>query len=528
VREQQSIRAVRYFPHAVAATAVVALLPVAVVWEVRAQRVISSAWLCIGLAIALSFAASLVGSWYWKRRPGGGDLLFSELLIWGWLMRVRVERQLAMATHALVLDTPLDRLPAPRDAATAKRRLELLTQLASAIESHDPYLDGHSHRVARYSAAIAEKLGLPTHEVRRISQAAAVHDVGKLRLPRDVLMKPTALTDDEFEIVKGHSTEGADMVSCLGDPDLTAMVRYHHERLDGSGYPSGLEGEDIPLGARIIAVADTFDAIASPRPYRPAARHEQALAVLESEAGTALDADAVRAFVSYYSGNRLLGVWSALAIVPQHAFAVLRRGGGAPRTAALSPAAATVAVTAVAAAIAPTAIVRAGLARHEVQAPRVRVQSAAAAAPVVAASRPARAHHRSLRHTALIASVARAPSAVGTATAGAPTHATAKTSPRPSDTSAPVARHAPATPPRSPSTRSRPTDPSHSGSTGTTGTSSTANAPTPTTPSPTPSPPPTTTPPPPTPPPPPTTTPPPPTPPPPPPVLPARNPPPPY
>ncbi|MHB1835030.1 MAG: HD-GYP domain-containing protein, partial [Solirubrobacteraceae bacterium] len=329
------------------ATIVVAALPIAVVWGARMRHVISSPWLCAGLTIALSLIASGAGNWYWKRRPGSGDVLFSELLLWGWLRRVHVERQLDDATNRL---GEADRATGPHAGGAtdghkvnADRRLALLTEIASALDAQDAYVDGHSRRVARHTRTVARKLGLPAEEVAKVVRAAAMHDVGKLRVPREVLMKPSALTDAEFEVIKRHSTVGAEMVSCLGDPELTAIVRHHHERLDGSGYPAGLRGTEIPLGARIIAVADTFDAITSARPYRPAARHKQAIDVLVEEAGTQLDPEAVRAFVSYYSGRRLLVLWAILGAIPQRAVEWTRRIGGLPRSGSPVPTAASAA-----------------------------------------------------------------------------------------------------------------------------------------------------------------------------------------
>src|ERR1700761_7494171 len=216
VSEEMGSRASRYLPHAVLATMVVALLPIAVVWSARAGRLISSPWLCVCVTVFLSLIASGAGSSYWKRRPRSGDVLFSDLLLWGWLRRLHVEHQLDGATKALGLaDSPAS--PGTDGAqGDPDRRLELLTRLSDALEAHDPYVDGHSRRVARHATMVARKLGLSADEVAKIAQAAAVHDVGKLRLPREILMKPGTLTVTEFEILKRHSTEGAEMVACLG------------------------------------------------------------------------------------------------------------------------------------------------------------------------------------------------------------------------------------------------------------------------------------------------------------------------
>jgi hypothetical protein len=188
---------------------------------------------------------------------------------------------------------------------------------------------------------VARQMRLSDEEVRRIRAAAAVHDVGKLRVPAAVLTKPGRLTDDEFELIKHHATEGAALVAGLGDEELTAIVRHHHERFDGYGYPSGLAGADIPLGARIVAVADTFDAITSIRPYRPADSHKRALDHLAAVAGTQLDPAVVRAFVRYYSGRKVSTLWAGLAVVPQRMFGWMHGNSGSAGNVALSEVAAT-------------------------------------------------------------------------------------------------------------------------------------------------------------------------------------------
>ena len=396
-----SPRATRYLPHAVLATMVVALLPIAAVWSARAGRVISSPWLCACVTVSLSLIASGAGSWYWKRRPGSADVLFSDLLLWGWLRRLHVEHQLDDATKALGLVTPavgprIDGDHIGGAQGSTDRRLELLTRLADALEAHDPYVDGHSRRVARHATIVARKLGLPPDGVAKVARAAAVHDVGKLRLPREILMKPGTLTAAEFEILKRHSTEGAEMVACLGDPELTAIVRHHHERLDGSGYPDGLRGMQIPLGARIIAVADTFDAITSARPYRPPAHHKQAIDILIKEAGVQLDAEAVRAFVSYYSGSKILVAWAIVAAIPQRALGWARRTAVPTHSVSAMPTAASTAATLVIGAVAvippigPTQL--RGQAGGHHQAPRE--QLAAASFPASTPINPAGGSHR--------------------------------------------------------------------------------------------------------------------------------------
>jgi hypothetical protein len=175
---------------------------------------------------------------------------------------------------------------------------------------------------------IAKKLGLPAADVAKVRLAAAVHDVGKLVVPLDILNKPSRLTDAEFEVIKRHAPVGADMVRPIGDEELTEIVAHHHERLDGSGYPSHLSGSQIPLGARIIAVADTFDALTSRRTYRAVKRHRDVFQILREESGTQLDPAAVQAFSRCYSGFWGIGAWSILSGAPQRVLFPL--GGQAP------------------------------------------------------------------------------------------------------------------------------------------------------------------------------------------------------
>jgi putative nucleotidyltransferase with HDIG domain len=295
-----------YLPRVVLATLVVTVLPGLSAGALQGFGVIDSWILSVALAIALSMALAAAGSAWWMRRPESRDIVFADLMLWGWLRRLRTERRLASARWLLGRADELDTV----------HQVALLERLSAALEARDPYTHGHSRRVTRHSYRIARQLGLPPEQAALIRTAAAVHDVGKLETPRAVLNKPGRLTDDEFAVIKRHAVDGAAMVAALGDDELTAIVRHHHEQLDGGGYPDGLSGDEIPLGARIIAVADTFDALTSNRPYRSGCAHKRALDVLRRAAGKQLDPDAVAAFLSYYSGRRVLPWWSAVAAAP--------------------------------------------------------------------------------------------------------------------------------------------------------------------------------------------------------------------
>ncbi|MGH2916843.1 MAG: HD domain-containing phosphohydrolase, partial [Solirubrobacteraceae bacterium] len=321
-------RMVRYLPQALIATAAVVAWPTVVVWLMRAGGD-TGAVLGIVVGVVLSLAASTLGALYWTHLGRSQDVLFSDLMIWGWARRWRAERRLAtlMAQLGSATAADWDAVTACIDALQsdgqdsdgdwiAQSRPRLLSKLAEALEAGDPYIRGHSLRVARYATMIAERIGLDGVEVERIRLAGVLHDIGKFNTPVGILHRPGPLADDEFAVVKRHPVDGAELVAALNDPLLTAIVRHHHERLDGRGYPDGLTGSQIPLGARIMAVADTFDAITSARPYRAAAKHERALAVLTAEAGRQLDATAVTAFRDCYADRRSTTKWAVLSSVP--------------------------------------------------------------------------------------------------------------------------------------------------------------------------------------------------------------------
>lgn len=141
---------------------------------------------------------------------------------------------------------------------------------------------------------MGQALGLRGHELRNLSTAALLHDIGKLAIPEHILTKPGKLSATELEIVRTHSVEGAEMLKRIGfDAELAQIVRSHHERLDGSGYPDGLRGNAIPLGARLVAAADCFDALCSQRQYRKALSPEDALAIMRRESGVAFDPQSI-------------------------------------------------------------------------------------------------------------------------------------------------------------------------------------------------------------------------------------------
>lgn len=177
---------------------------------------------------------------------------------------------------------------------------ELLQLIVNAIEARDPYTSGHSRRVAHYATIISRSVGMPKKTVDRIFTAAILHDVGKIHEDfAPILRKPSALTDEERATIESHSDRGAQLVATVSQlEDIVPVVRHHHERWDGRGYPGGLAGQDIPLGSRVIMLADTIDAMTSDRPYRPALPREVVLAELDRMSGIQFDPEITRKFVT--------------------------------------------------------------------------------------------------------------------------------------------------------------------------------------------------------------------------------------
>lgn len=193
-----------------------------------------------------------------------------------------------------------------KQAAEENRQLFLgiIRSLAAAIDAKDPYTHGHSERVTRYSELIAQQLGLSPEEIEKIQIAALLHDVGKIGISDAILQKPSLLTDEEYAVMKQHPELGGNIMSQI--QQLEAIIpgmRYHHESLDGTGYPRGLKGEQIPLAARIIGVADAFDAMTTERPYQKPFTAHEALEKIRSMAGRKFDDKVVDALVKAYRGG---------------------------------------------------------------------------------------------------------------------------------------------------------------------------------------------------------------------------------
>jgi HD-GYP domain-containing protein (c-di-GMP phosphodiesterase class II) len=175
--------------------------------------------------------------------------------------------------------------------------LETIKTLAAAIDAKDPYTRGHSDRVCSYSMAISRHLGMSQEEVFRVHIAAILHDVGKLGVRESILNKPGGLSDEEFEVMRQHPAIGAQIMSPIRMlKDIIPGIRNHHETWDGKGYPDQLKGEEIPVVARIIGIADTFDAMTTNRPYQHAMTLDYVLAKMRSMAGSRFDPVVLDAF----------------------------------------------------------------------------------------------------------------------------------------------------------------------------------------------------------------------------------------
>ena len=181
-----------------------------------------------------------------------------------------------------------------------------IQMLAGAVDEKDPYTRGHSDRVTKYSEMIAREMGMDPGFLEILRVSAQLHDVGKIGIEDSILKKPGALTPEEFEIMKTHTTKGANILRPV--PQLEEMlpgIELHHEALDGRGYPYGLKGDDIPLLARVIAVADTFDALTTNRPYQKAYDSEQALRIIQNASGKRLDPKAVAALLAVFERGEI-------------------------------------------------------------------------------------------------------------------------------------------------------------------------------------------------------------------------------
>jgi HD-GYP domain-containing protein (c-di-GMP phosphodiesterase class II) len=221
--------------------------------------------LAVGIPVALDLARSV------QSRPLSGDLHASDLVL---------AEEAFLGSH--------------------------VRALTMSLAQRDDYTEQHTRRVALRAVQVGELLGLSPGRLRALATGGLVHDIGKLAVPDSILKKPGALDDDEYDVIKRHPDQGAKLLDEVGgfSKPVRRLVRNHHERLDGKGYPSGLRADEIDLDTRILTVCDVYDALMSPRVYRPAWTHNAAIDLLRSEAGTAFDARCVKALEQVLARER--------------------------------------------------------------------------------------------------------------------------------------------------------------------------------------------------------------------------------
>lgn len=257
-----------------------------------------------GVALVISLVSGASPLRVWLENSAWVALQHSSLAIAGYALG-----RLALATHGMVL---LVALPIPmlhytftlyaratkrHEAEQAELSMELIETLASIVDARDAYTFGHSTQVARYSVAIARRLGYSEEALARLYQSALLHDIGKIGIPEEVLFKPGKLSHDEFELMKRHTTIGYEIIKHIKQlRDAARVALNHHERWNGSGYPAGLKGEAVEMDSRIVGLADSLDTILSDRPYRKGATLAEAIAELERCSGVLYDPKVVRAF----------------------------------------------------------------------------------------------------------------------------------------------------------------------------------------------------------------------------------------
>ncbi|HEY8448970.1 MAG TPA: HD-GYP domain-containing protein [Bacillota bacterium] len=262
----------------------------------------TAAWLGTAHGMA-AFSEMWRASWWLYH---GLLLAAAATVTWGLLRQFTRGGSLSGALQGLFLSDPLERLRHGLSGGVA--------ELVAATERHDPHTAGHTYRVARLAVRLGEEMGLQPEHLRALAQGAMLHDIGKIRVPREVLNKPGPLSEAEYQLVQQHPEHGYQIARLLGTlSDELDVIRYHHERWDGRGYPKGLKGEQIPLLARILSVADVYDALTSARPYREAWPEDQALAYIRAEAGKQFDPSCVAAWERLHARqrNELLAILAA-------------------------------------------------------------------------------------------------------------------------------------------------------------------------------------------------------------------------
>ena len=285
-------------------------------WERIAQPLVGAATtyfvvntLTIATAIAFSTRQSIVKVWnenfLWSAPSyfvGAGVAALAAWMVvgldahWGLAVLVIAPLYLTYRTYKVYLGRIEDEQRHVREMADL--HLATIEALALAIDAKDQTSQSHIRRVQLYAAEVAKALGMSENDIQGVKTAALLHDIGKLAVPEHILSKPGPLTPEEFQKIRAHPKVGADIVSSVPFPyPVAPLILSHHERWDGKGYPAGLKGEEIPLGARILSVVDYFDALMAERPYHKAMGFDAAIGLLQQEAGRGLDPTVVAKFI---------------------------------------------------------------------------------------------------------------------------------------------------------------------------------------------------------------------------------------
>lgn len=245
----------------------------------------------------LTLVVVVAGTRLWERHRASAIFSFGDLMLWNWVRRHRAEARLVRNTQLL----GFDRRGAYQGDSIAQddaERLELLAEIADDLDAKSTYTLNHTDRVEKLARDMGEALGLSDEQLGKLSTAAFLHDVGNIRIPEHILRKPDELTENERRTVESHALLGAMMAYEVVTRDVADGILHHHERWDGNGYPNGRSGREIPFFARVIALAEAYDAMTSTRPHRQSLSPSEALEVLQSEAGTQFDPLVVDALVT--------------------------------------------------------------------------------------------------------------------------------------------------------------------------------------------------------------------------------------
>ena len=216
-------------------------------------------------------------------------------VVYLWIQEVRDRRRMQVVNEELLAT----------QEELKESNIAAMKALITSEEARDPYTSGHSRRVTEYAVAIAKKMGLDEARARHIEYAGYLHDIGKIGISDAILNKESRLTDEEWRIIRKHPNTALEILNPLKFlPEEKVIIKHHHERYDGNGYPDGLKGEDIPVGARIMAVADSFDAMNSKRPYRDAFPEDKIITELKTVRGTQLDPKIVDIFLGMIDADK--------------------------------------------------------------------------------------------------------------------------------------------------------------------------------------------------------------------------------